>query len=72
MGVLIRKGKGVFIFTGIAKLAVIGLLVSLSSALIDTIWAVYMDGFMHSVVLVGFFLLSLLSSLSSLTSFLYL
>lgn len=54
MGVLIRKERGVFIFTGIAKLAAIGFLVALASSLIDTVWAVYMDSFINNISLVGF------------------
>lgn len=55
MGVLIRKERGIRIFTGIARLAVIGFIVALASSLIDTIWAVYMDSFLDNISLVGFF-----------------
>src|SRR3989344_4651409 len=54
MGVLIKKHRGVPAFTGIAKLSIIGFLVAISSSLVDTIWAIYMDSFVHSEVIVGF------------------
>ena len=54
MGVLVRKGGGNFILTGIAKLAVIGFIVALASSLIDTVWAVYMNSFLNNIPLVGF------------------
>jgi len=53
MGVLIRKQKGAHIFTGIGKLSVVGFFMSLSAALIDTVWALYIDSFVHSEVYVG-------------------
>ena len=55
MGVLIRKHRGVVIFTGIAKLAVIMLVVSLASSFIDTIWAIYLEGLLKNISLVSFF-----------------
>ncbi len=54
MGVLVRKQKGVYIFTGIGKLAVVGLLLAFASACISTIWAVYIDSFVHNASKVGF------------------
>jgi MFS family permease len=54
MGVLIRKERGVRIVTGIARIAIIGFIVALSSSLIDTIWAVYMNSFVNNIVIVGF------------------
>lgn len=53
MGVLLRKQKG-FVFTGIAKLAIILFISTFSFAFIDTIWAVYINSFVHSASLVGF------------------
>jgi len=49
-----RKHHGSYAFTGIAKLSIVALLVSLSNAAIISIWAIYIDGFVHSTVLVGF------------------
>lgn len=54
MGILIRKSSGNFAMTGIAKLSVVSFLVGISSALVSTIWALYMDSFVHSEVIVGF------------------
>lgn len=55
MGILVKKHMGVPHLTGIAKLAVIALLVSFAASLVDTIWAVYLDSFLHSEVYVGLF-----------------
>lgn len=55
MGILFEKHRGGYYFTGIAKLSIVGLLVSLSAAFLNTIWAVYMDSFLHNQVYVGFF-----------------
>ncbi len=65
MGILVRKSKGIYHPTGISKLALIGLITSLSAAYVDTIWAVYLDSFLHSEVYVGF-----LSSFLTVVSFL--
>ncbi len=54
MGVLIRKQKGAFIFTGIARLAIITLIISFGAAFIDTIWAVYLEGLLGNISLVSF------------------
>jgi SET family sugar efflux transporter-like MFS transporter len=54
MGVLVRKQKGAFLLTGIAKLAVIFLLVNLGGSLIGSIWAVYIDSFVNNISYVGF------------------
>lgn len=53
MGVLIRKQRGV-VFTGIARLAIVSFIVALAFALIDTIWAVYLDSFVNNIAIVGF------------------
>ncbi len=53
MGVLLKKREG-FALSGIAKLSLIGLVVSFSAAFINTIWAVYIDSFVNSTVIVGF------------------
>lgn len=54
MGVLIGKQRGEKVFTRMGKLAIIGFLVAIALALVDTIWAVYMDSFVHSEAIVGF------------------
>jgi len=62
MGVLVRKNQGNIILTKIAKLALVGFLTAFAASLVDTIWAVYMQGSFEKVVssstaiiLVGFF-----------------
>jgi len=55
MGVMFRKQRGAFVFTGIAKLAVIGFIISLAAAFVTTIWSVYLEGFLGNPSLVGFF-----------------
>ncbi|MBU1136207.1 MAG: MFS transporter [Nanoarchaeota archaeon] len=67
MGIMIRKQKEFFGLTGIAKLSIISLIVSLASSFVITIWALYMDSFIHSIVYVGFF--SALLTFISVTSF---
>ena len=66
MGILLRKHNGAVILTGIARLAFVIFLVSLSASFIDTIWAVYLKSFFRSDSLVGFYsgLLSLLTFVS--------
>lgn len=64
MVLFIRKHHNL-ILTKMGKLAIITLIASFSFALVDAIWAIYMDSFFHSIVLVGFF-----SSLLALASFL--
>ena len=55
MGILFSKERGAYHFTGIAKLSIVGMLVSLSTAFLNTIWAVYIDSFLHNEVYVGLF-----------------
>ncbi|MEK6842328.1 MAG: MFS transporter [Nanoarchaeota archaeon] len=55
MGILLRKYHGAIVFTGIAKFAFIIFLVSLSAALIDTVWAVYLNSFLQNESLVGLY-----------------
>jgi len=52
---MFRKQRGAFVFTGIAKLAVIGFIISLAAAFVTTIWSVYLEGFLGNPSLVGFF-----------------
>ncbi len=54
MGVLIRKQGGVPVFTGIAKIAIVLLIVSFAYSLVDTIWAVYMESLVKNVSYVSF------------------
>ena len=63
MGILIRKEKGL-VSTTISRLAIISLIASLSYSLIDTIWAIYINSYVQSVVFVG-----LLSAILTLISF---
>lgn len=55
MGVLFRKQRGIFVFTGIAKLAIVGFIISIAAAFISTIWSVYLQSFLGSASLVGYF-----------------
>ena len=55
MGILIRKHNGARAFTGMAKLSFVVFFASLASALTDTIWAVYLKGFLQTDALVGFY-----------------
>ncbi len=55
MGVLVIKNQGNIILTRIARLAVVGFLTAFAASFIDTIWAVYMEGFLGNMALVGFF-----------------
>src|SRR3989344_5820825 len=66
MGVLIRKNHNPIVFTRVEKLAFVLLLVSMSSSFVDTVWAVYLESFLHSTLLVGFFsgVLSVISFIS--------
>ena len=54
MGILVKKTHGIYSMTGMAKLSVIAFIVSIAASLVDTIWAVYMDSFVHSESIVGF------------------
>src|SRR3989344_4995658 len=65
MGILVKKQRGIFIVTGIAKLSIIAFIVALAFASINTIWALYIDSFVHSESFVG-----LISSLLAVISFL--
>ena len=67
MNRLIRKQFGRHKFSSISKLAIVAFIISLAASLIDTIWAVYMDSFIHSEVWVGFIsaALTLISLMSS-------
>ncbi len=53
MALFIRRQNGM-IFTGIVKLAIVLFVISLSFSFIDTIWAVYLDSFLHNEAFVGF------------------
>lgn len=54
MGVLIRKQRGVPGLTRIARLSMIMLIIAISAAFIDTIWAIYMDSFIDNIAIIGF------------------
>ncbi len=70
MGILVRKEKGAATFTKIGKLSIVGLIISLSAAYINTIWAVYLDSFVNSIILVGV-LSSVLTAISFLSYFFF-
>ena len=53
MSILINKQRG-FVFTNVARLAIVSFIVSLAFALIATIWAVYLDSFVNNMAIVGF------------------
>jgi len=63
MGFLVKKQKGLII-TGIVGLAIVSFIASLSFALIDTIWAVYLNSFVNSAAIVG-----LISSFLTIAAF---
>lgn len=52
MGVLLKKGFG-FNLNGMARLAVVAFVASFASALVNTVWALYIDSFVDSEVIVG-------------------
>ncbi|MFZ5955705.1 MAG: MFS transporter [Nanoarchaeota archaeon] len=54
MVVFARKKQGHLIITSLSKLAFITLVVSLASAFTSTVWAVYIDSFVHNTSKVGF------------------
>lgn len=64
MSVIFRKQKEGTKMTTIGRLSIIIFISALSFALIDTIWAIYMDSFLNNIALVGF-----LSALFTLVSF---
>jgi len=70
MGILVRKQKDEYNFTNIAKLSIVGLIASLAAAYVDTIWAVYLNSFVDSIVLVGF-LSAMLTIISFFSYFLF-
>ncbi|MEA3329943.1 MAG: MFS transporter [Nanoarchaeota archaeon] len=53
MGILLKKDNNEMQLTGIARLSLITLLASLATSLVTAIWAIYLDGFFHSVAIVG-------------------
>jgi len=70
MGILVKKEIRGYRFTRIAKLSIIGLIVSLSAAYLGTIWAVYLDSFLNNIIFVGF-LSSALTVISFLSYFFF-
>ncbi len=62
MGILVGKKRKFYEhrlrglrFSGMARLAVVGMIAGLASAMINTIWAVYMGQFLSSIALIGLF-----------------
>lgn len=68
MGILLRKIHGPHPPTSMIKLSLIFFIVSLSAAFIDTIWALYLKGFIQNNSLIGFYS-ALLSALAFVSSF---
>ena len=64
MGILFRKERGELIFTKIGWISLVTIIIGLSSSFVDTVWAVYMKGFIGNIALIGFF-----SSFLTLVSF---
>ncbi len=54
MGFFIRKQRGMPGLTKIARLSIIMLIIAISAAFIDTIWAIYMDSFIDNMAIIGF------------------
>lgn len=67
MGILLRKIYRPLPPTSMAKLSLIFFIVSLSAALIDTVWALYLKEFLHGDSIIGFYsaFLSVLAFVSS-------
>ena len=53
MSILIRKHHGETSITGIGKLGIISLVSAMASAIITTIWAVYLNSFLNNTAQVG-------------------
>ncbi len=70
MGYLIKKRNLLRFNLSIRKLALIAILTTFSAALIDTIWAIYLDSYLNSLTLVGFFS-SALTFISFISFFLF-
>lgn len=54
MSLLLKQKEGVPALTSIAKLSIVGFLVSMSSSSFNAVWAIYVDSFVNSEVMVGF------------------
>jgi len=67
MGLFVRRHRRSFYSTPIAKLSLVSMIVALSSAMIDSVWAVYLDSFIHSEVGVG--IISAILTLVSIISY---
>lgn len=55
MGILGKRFKLISLHGNIGKLSIIAFLITISLALIDTIWAVYLESFLQNEAYVGFF-----------------
>jgi len=64
MGILVKKRHGFYHLTRIGGLSILGLIIGLASASINTIWAVYLNGFVNNAAMVG-----LIASFLTLVSF---
>lgn len=67
MSILIRKHHGETGLSGIGKLGIIGFVSAMASALVTTIWAVYLNGFLGNSAYVG--LISTFLSLIAVASY---
>lgn len=67
MGLFVHRHRKSFYSTPIAKLSIVSMIVALSSAMIDSIWAIYLDSFIHSEVGVG--IISAVLTLVSIISY---
>ncbi len=67
MGIIVQKPRGVVGLTKVAKFSIVVFIISFAAAMVDTVWALYLDGFFHNPSYVGFFsgFLTLVSFVSS-------
>ncbi len=70
MSILITKRDGAPVLTGIAKISIVGFLVAISLSSVQTIWALYIDSFVHNESFVGF-IASALTLISFISYFLF-
>lgn len=68
MGIIVQKQRGVIGLTRVAKFSVVVFIISFAAAMVDTIWAVYLNSFLNNASYVGLLsgALTLVSLFSSL------
>jgi len=54
MGIFLRRHRGLYSLSGIAKLGIVMFVISLAYAMVDTIWAVYLQSIFHNVSIISF------------------